>query len=240
MQLKQAALKVLTPHRDTMRSYAATHPMPPAPTRRSWPTENFVWRRYLSSMITSMTRSSSELWGGLAADPQWGRMRTEGPKGCPSEATLVRFLAKHRVRFPAQKAVRIRRSVDRDFAGLAKEMRSIFTQVHDARRDRATRRREDLRLAVLMQEELAGCGVAPKIARLALLGASEVTQLIPLDSRWQNALREHGYELTPAQLSNENRYREFEDAICEASYVLGVRPSDADGVPFGWIFEEGV
>lgn len=238
MKLQQAAFKILKPYRARMRSYAASHPMPPAPTRRSWPTENFIWRRYLSSMITSMTRSTNDLWEGLAADPTWEKIRGGGPEACPSEAFLRRFLAAHRIRFPAQKALRIRRSLDRDFAGLAKEMRSTFATVHDARRDKTIRRREEVRLAVLLQEELAGCGVAPKIARLALMGAQEITQVIPLDSRWQNALREHGYDLTPAQLANEPRYREFEDAICEASYVLGVRPTDADVVPFGWTFED--
>lgn len=240
MKIETAAKKVLRPYVETMRSYAATHPMPTPPAKRSWPTPNFVWRRYLSSVITAMTRSSVELWDGLGRDPDWQHMRRGGPDACPSRDTLQRFLAKHRVRFPAQKAVRIRRAIDRDFDGLAGEIRAVFANVHDTRRDRDTRRREEIRLAVLLQEELAGCGVAPKIARLALMGASEITQVIPIDSRWQNALRDAGVDVTPAQLGTEKRYRPIEDALCEAAWELGVRPVDADGVPFGWLFGEGV
>jgi hypothetical protein len=134
--------------------------------------------------------------------------------------------------------VRIRRSLDRDFDGLGAEMRRAFTATHDARRSPAIRRVEEVRLAVLLQDELAGCGVAPKIARLLLLGAREITQVIPIDSRWQSALRGVGCDVTPSDLANERRYRDVEDELCEASYRLGVRPVDADGVGFGWLFEE--
>jgi hypothetical protein len=130
--------------------------------------------------------------------------------------------------------VRIQRALARDFEGLAREMRETFARIHDKRRDRDMRRREEVRLAVLLQEELAGCGVAPKIARLALLGADEVTQLIPVDSRWQNALREHGADVTPAHLTNERRYREVEDVLVEVAYELKVTPVSADGAGFGW------
>ena len=191
-------------------------------------------------MITAMTRSTSELWDGLRADPAWRRLRREGPDACPPTLQLARFLAKHRVRFPRQKAERIRRSLRCDFDGLAREMRRTFADVHDARRDRDRRRRAEVHLAELLQTEFAGCGVAPKIARLALLGAPEVTQVIPIDSRWMNALREAGFEIRPPQLANERRYRFFEDALCEAAYALGVRPTDADGIPFGWLLNEGV
>jgi hypothetical protein len=136
--------------------------------------------------------------------------------------------------------VRIRRALDRDFDGLAREMRETFARIHDKRRDRDTRRREEVRLAVLLQEELAGCGVAPKIARLALLRAEEVTQLIPVDSRWQNALREHGADVTPGDLTNERRYRDVEDVLVEVAYELKVTPVSADGIPFGWLLGEGV
>jgi hypothetical protein len=134
----------------------------------------------------------------------------------------------------------IRRALDRDFDGLAREMRETFARIHDKRRDRDTRRREEVRLAVLLQEELAGCGVAPKIARLALLGASEVSLVIPIDSRWVSSLREQGADVTPAQLSNERRYREIEDVLVEAAYALKVTPACADGIPFGWLLGEGV
>jgi hypothetical protein len=130
------------------------------------------------------------------------------------------------------------RAFRRDFDGLAREIRCTFARVHDQRRDRDTRRSEELRLAALFANELAGCGVAPKVARLALAGAPEVTQLIPIDSRWQGALREAGVNVTPADLTNETRYRVIEDAIVEAAHALGVRPCDADGVGFGWLFEE--
>src|SRR5580704_17139077 len=118
MNIERAATRILKPHVDAMRSWAATHPMPPPPERRARPTSNFIWKRYLSSAITSLTRSTPDLREGLYADPEWLRLRREGPSGCPPVRSLRRFLAKHRIRFPAQKAVRIRRAVDRDFDGL--------------------------------------------------------------------------------------------------------------------------
>lgn len=238
--LLSAALTVLRPHVAAMRSYAATHPMPPVPRTRTWPTTNFVWRRYLSSMITSMTRSTNELWDGLRADAEWNALRKGGPRECPSRPTIERFLRGHGIRFPAQKAARIRSSIDRDFEGLAIEMRQTFAQVHDRRRDRVARREAEVRLSVLIQEELKGCGVAPKIARLLIMGATEVQQVIPIDSRWMSALDKAGYELNAAALANEKLYRPIEDVLCEASYRLGVTPATADGVPFGWLFNEGV
>ena len=103
------------------------------------------------------------------------------------------------------------------------------------------RRQEEVRLAVLLQEELAGCGVAPKVARLLLLlGAQEITQIIPIDSRWLNALEKAGHAIDTGDLARERTYRPIEDALCDVSYKLGVRPTDADGIPFGWLVSEGV
>jgi hypothetical protein len=72
------------------------------------------------------------------------------------------------------------------------------------------------------------------------MGASEITQIIPIDSRWQSALDDAGYAIKPADLADEQAYREIEDVLCEVAYGLGVRPTDADGVGFGWVLEEGV
>jgi hypothetical protein len=191
-------------------------------------------------MITAQTRSTMVLWDGLGADRAWHALRRGGPSECPSASALAALLRKHNVRFPAQKAKRIRRATDRDFGGLAAEVRRTFANVHDRRASRDRRRREEIRIAVLLQEELAGCGVAPKIARLLVMGAREITQLIPIDSRWMNALAEAGHTVTPAELARETAYREIEDVLCDASYELGVRPADADGVPFGWLLGEGV
>jgi hypothetical protein len=236
----KAALKILRPHVGAMRSYAALNPMPEPPEKRIWPTQRFVWRRYVTSMITSMTRSSVELWDGLHDDPEWMRLTRGEPSACPSQARVRRLLVRHNIRFPAQKAARIRRAIDRDFDGFAEEMRATFAGVHDRRRARDVRRREEVRLAVLLQDLLARCGVAPKIARLAIMGAPEITQLIPIDSRWMNALREAGADVTPTQLATESRYFQIEEAICEAAYRLKVHPSVADGIPFGWLVGEGV
>jgi hypothetical protein len=240
MSIHRAARRVLEPHIDTMRSYLAFNPMPAPKRVRVWPTATWVWRRYLSSMITSMTRSTPELWQELAADPEWRRMGREGPAGCPNQRALSRFLRHHGIRFANQKAARLRRAVDRPFERIADELRDTFARVHDRRRARDVRRREEVRLAELLQDGLAGCGVAPKIARLALLGAREITQIIPIDSRWMTALREHGADVTPAQLSSEQRYRDVEDVLVQVSYELGVTPAVADGIPFGWLLGEGV
>jgi hypothetical protein len=82
--------------------------------------------------------------------------------------------------------------------------------------------------------------VAPKVARLLIMGAQEITQVIPIDSRWQNALGEAGHGIDSASLSREASYRAIEDVLCDVSYELGVRPTDADGIPFGWLLDEGV
>jgi thermostable 8-oxoguanine DNA glycosylase len=240
MSLYRAALTVLKPHVPAMRSYASTHPMPAPLERRAWPTVTWVWRRFITSMITVQTRSTTDLWNALNADPDWHALRRGGPHRCPSRQSLSTFLKKHGVRFPQQKADRIRRSVDRDFAGLAQEVRRTFESVHDKRVSRGRRRLEEVRLSILLQEVLRGCGVAPKVSRLALLGAQEITQVIPIDSRWVNALEEAGHVVKQADLAHEESYREIEDVLCEVSYGLGVRPIDADGVGFGWALEEGV
>lgn len=240
MSLKRAAIKVLKPYVAEMRSYASTHPMPSPPERRSWPTANFVWSRYVTSMITAQTRSSRPLWDGLRADPAWRALRSGGPQQCPNGTRLASLLKSHGIRFPVQKATRIRRAVDRDFDGLAAEIRTTFARIHDRRVGRDRRRDEEVRLSVLLQDELAGCGVAPKIARLLIMGATEITQVIPIDSRWQNALAEAGYAISVGELAREDKYRALEDVLCEVSYELGVRPTDADGIPFGWLLNEGV
>jgi hypothetical protein len=240
MTLKSAALKVLQPHVTAMRSYAKAHPLASSPSRRGWPTARFVWRRYVTSMITVQTRSTPPLWIGLSADPAWNALRWGGSTNCPSRSALASLLTKHRIRFPEQKAERIRRAVDRDFEGLASEMRNAFARVHDRRASRERRRTEEVRIAVLLQKELAGCGVAPKVARLAFMGAPEVTQVIPIDSRWINALREAGHTVEQSQLAHEEPYREIEATLCEVCDRLGVRPTLADGIPFGWLLGEGV
>jgi hypothetical protein len=235
-------MKVLKPHAEAMRSYAATHPMPEPQARRVLPTKTWIWRRYVTSMITVQTLSTARLWSGLGGDPRWHALRRGGPERCPSRGGIATLLRVHGVRFPEQKAARICRAAaeGRDFEGLAKDVRKTLTLVHDARLYRDRRRREEVRLAVAMQDALAGCGVAPKVARLALLGLQELTQIIPIDSRWMNALRDAGYVLTPADLTREDVYREVEDELVEAAWDLGCRPSDCDGVPFGWLFGEGV
>jgi hypothetical protein len=239
MTIKDAALKILKPHLPAMRAWRVSHPMPPPPERRVWPPENVVWRTYVSATVTAMTRDTPALWAGMDADTEWIRLMRKGPDECPSLELLQALLARHRIRFPAQKALRIRRSVDRDFAGLAKAMRETFARVHDKRLNQAARRRAEIDLAVQFQKELSGCGVAPKIARLALMRAEEVTQVIPIDSRWQNALAEQGVEVTPGQLSHESRYRVIEDELCAAAHELGVWPKIADWLPFGWLLPEG-
>ena len=191
-------------------------------------------------MITVQTRSTADVWERLGEDPAWHALRGHGPRGCPSESRIASFLKRQGIRFPAQKALRIRRAVERDFDGLAKEIRRTFANVHDRRVSRERRRQEELRLAVLLQEELAGCGVAPKVARLLMTGAREITQVIPIDSRWLNALEKAGHAIGTADLAHERTYRPIEDVLCEVSYKLGVRPTDADGVPFGWLVSEAV
>jgi hypothetical protein len=182
------------------------------------------------------TRITNDLWLGLRDDPAWNAICRGGPEECPPKASLTATLRRHGIRFPIQKAERLRKARSRDFGAIAREIRQTFEKVHDRRSNPGRRRQAELALSTLLQEELRGCGVAPKVSRLALtMGASEITQLIPIDSRWQSALEEAGHGIRPADLADEARYRPIEDVLVEVSHELGIRPTDADGIGFGWL-----
>jgi hypothetical protein len=186
-------------------------------------------------MITSQQLINEDLWKRLDADTRWRSLRSGGPKGCPSERTLAALFRDQRIRFPAQKAARIRSAKTRDFEALGTLARSILRDNHDRRVNRETLRREEVRLAIALQDELGGCGVAPKIARLALRFVGEFDHLVPVDSRWKNALAAVGVEVAETDFAHERTYILIEEEIARAAYSLDVSPVMADGAIFGWI-----
>jgi hypothetical protein len=236
--ITRATTKILTPHVGTMRRHAREEPVPKAPSKRTKPTAAHVWQRYLLSVVTAMT-SAEGLWDRLQQDEKgWQGLVGGGPSNIPSARRIEKILRTNKVRFPAQKAARIHESRKREFDCIALYMRVAFADVHDKKKSVLDRRSMELDLAAMIQDELAGCGVAPKIARLMMYGCEETAQVIPVDSRWQSALAERGVEVTPADLTNEQRYRRVEDAIVDACRLLRVRPKDADGIAFGWLATE--
>jgi hypothetical protein len=238
--LRRAARVLLKPHIATMRTYAVANPIPRSAGRRASPTKAWIWGRYVTTMVTVQTRMTADFWTAMNGDPDWRAVVRGGPERCPSGRSLYSLLSRHGVRFPRQKADRMRHASGCDFDSLAAEVRQTFGHVHDKGATRERRRAEEVRLAVLVQEVLGGCGVAPKVSRLALLGAREITQVIPIDSRWQTSLAKAGHVIDPGDLVRESSYRRIEDVLCEVSHELGVRPCDADGVGFGWVLGEEV
>jgi hypothetical protein len=218
-----------------IRAHLRNRPRPTPPAIRRAPTTGDLWRRYVSSMITSQQRITPDLWRLLDADERWRALQAGGPRACPQERSLVRLLRDHGLRFPTQKARRIRLGASRDFGGLADLARSILREAHDRTRHRRTLRREELRLACAVQEELAGCGVAPKIARLILVLTGTFEHVIPIDSRWMAALESAGADVGRIAVAREATYQIVEEQIVSAAYDLGVLPVFADGAIFGWL-----
>jgi hypothetical protein len=236
MKTVQAAARELIKDKlPEIRSYIKSRTSFDAPTVRRAPTTIDVWKKYCAAMITSQTRDTPELWAGLRADERWMQLRAAGPSLCPNERSLARLLGDHPIRFPSQKARRLRRAADRDFEGLADLLRSGLRETHDRRQRREAMRREEVRLACALQEELGGCGVAPKIARLILVLLTEFHHVIPVDSRWQGALEGAGASVPAGAFARESSYVLIEEQIARASYELGVLPAVADGAIFGWI-----
>ena len=218
-----------------IRAHARAHPFPSPPRTRTTPTANDVWRRYVSAMITSQQRDSVELWRRLGVDRRWMDLRTRGPHACPSEAGVERLLRDNAIRFPRQKAERMCQGAGRDFEALARVGREVLRSAHDVGARREQHRAAEVRFAEALQDELGGCGVAPKIARLMMILLGPFQHVVPLDSRWQSALEREGAQVDRGGFSREATYRVFEDEIAEAAYDLRVLPVFADGAVFGWI-----
>jgi hypothetical protein len=227
--------QLVKPHLHEIRKFKRLFPESEAPKNRRTPTALHVWKHYVRSMITSQQLISDDLWTRLNADARWRSLGSGGPKACPSEFSLAALFGDQKIRFPKQKAARIRTARNRDFEGLATLARSVLREHHDRRARRETLRREEVRLAVAMQAELGGCGVAPKIARLALRFIGEFDHLVPIDSRWQNALGAVGVEIEQSSFSREASYFAIEEEIARAAYSLGVSPVMSDGAIFGWL-----
>lgn len=228
------ARQLVKPHLLEIRQFERLFPHWEVPQNRRTPTALQIWKQYVRSMITSQQLISEDLWARLDADERWRGLRNGGPSACPSERALASLFRDQRVRFPKQKAARIRTARDRDFEGLAALARSVLRENHDRRARRETLRREEVRLAVALQDELGGCGVAPKIARLALRFVGEFDHVVPLDSRWRNALAAVGVEVDQSAFAREASYILIEDEIARAAYSLGVSPVMSDGAIFGW------
>lgn len=229
------ARQLVKPHLHEIRTYQRLFPKWDVPAKRRTPTALEIWKHYTRSMITSQQLMTDDLWKRLDADARWRSLRGGGPRGCPSERSLALLFRDQKIRFPRQKAARIKASENRDFEGLATLTRSVLRDNHDRQAHRETRRREEVRVAVALQDELGGCGVAPKIARLALRFTGEFEQLVPIDSRWQNALSAVGVEVEQSSFARESTYVLIEDEIARAAYSLGVPPALADGAVFGWV-----
>lgn len=219
-----------------IRAHQRTFPRSEAPRSRRHPTAKAFWARYLTSMITAQQRSSEVFWQGINADARWRALRNGGARNCPRESTLVRILSENRVRFPQQKAERLRLGASKDFEQIAAAARLVLRERHDAGARRAARRAAEVELAELIQHQLRGCGVAPKVARLMMkLPDGDFEHVVPIDSRWQGALESVGSAIEPASLAKESTYRAIEDQIVRAAYALRVEPLLADGAIFGWL-----
>ena len=227
--------QLVRPHLHEIHTYQRLYPKRPVPEQRRTPSALETWKNYVRAMITSQQLISEDLWARLDADPRWRALRNGGPRSCPSERSLASLFRDQRIRFPGQKAARVKRAQGRDFEALGSLSRSILRDAHDRRARSEKLRAEEVRLAVAFQEELAGCGVAPKIARLAIRFTGEFEQLVPIDSRWVNALSAVGVDVAQSELAREVSYVALENEIARAAYHLSVPPSLADGAVFGWV-----
>src|SRR5690349_10594921 len=105
-----AAQQLIKQKLPEIRAFLKTRTTFDVPAIRRAPTTIDVWKRYCSAMITSQTRDTPELWEGLRADERWMELRAAGPSRCPTERLLARLLSDHPIRFPSQKARRLRRA----------------------------------------------------------------------------------------------------------------------------------
>ncbi len=226
-------------HVPAMRSYASTHPMPAPTERRTWPTTTWVWRRYVTSMITVQTRSAMDLWDGLHEDPRWSALRRGGPEDSPPRRSLYVFLKKHGVRFPQQKAERIRQAFDRDFAALADEVRETFGRIQTREpRPSAPRGSEALDLAPGRPSGVRGRseGVAVGPAGRSGDHADHPHRLALAERPRRSRLRHQAGRPRQRRLLPRDRGRPL-----RGLYRLGVpAPPTRDGVGFGWVLAEGV
>jgi len=229
------ARQLVSPHVQEIRAYERLYPKSPVPSQRRTPTALELWRHFIKSMITSQQLINADLWNRLENDPRWRTLRAGGPGACPSERAIATLFKEQRIRFPKQKAHRIRLARSRDFAGIALLSRSVLREAHDRRSRPEKLRAAEVNLAVALQEELAGCGVAPKIARLLMRFTGEFEHVIPVDSRWKNALDAVGVTVEQADFARENTYVIIENELARAAYDLGVSPVHADGAVFGWV-----
>ena len=230
-----AARSILEERLAAIRSHARRYPRARPPHRRRRPTADHLWSEYARAMITSQQRSTPEGSLALRRDKKWQNVRLSGATSCPSAPVLERILRSHSIRFPHQKAARMVQAAERDFEALASLSREVLLDNHDRGARRGRLRREELRVAVAIQEELRGCGVAPKIARLMMGLVGEFEHVVPLDSRWMSALERAGAAVDRGAFARESTYRIIEDEIVAAAYDLRVLPLFADGAVFGWI-----
>jgi len=198
-----------------------------------------MWKRFVTAMVTSQTRITASFWERLNEHEEWrGLVRANG-RQLPTRSSLERCFRETGIRFPRQKAERLKTSRNVSFEELASATRGMLASTHDRGASWKARRQAEVRIAELVEQRLRGAGVAPKIARLMLTGTGDCHHLVPIDSRWLATLARLGVVVSPQQLSRESGYRLVEDQIVRAAHELRVHPVLADGIAFGWLLDGG-
>lgn len=234
--------EMLSAEAEDIHAFMAAYPtLPPMGGGRKAPSVSQLWRSYCESVVTIRTRVSPTFQDEILEDDEFledlfGNQRTN----MPAHDVLHRHLADKGIVDAIKKAGYIRAAWNRDWDWLAKEIRVTMRDHHDKSESMRNLRQQELRLARMLQDELHGCGVGPKISRLMLrssLGGydSPLCHTIPLDTRWQNVLKDNGVQFVKNVFSNEKTYTQLEDAICSAAMDMGFPPSVADFMVFGEI-----
>ncbi len=187
-------------------------------------------------MVTSQSRSTPSFWNQIGADTRWNRLREGGAEECPNEKSIFTILKENGVRFPSQKADRLRKATRRDPEATASDVRERLRRSHDrfvsARsltgRGRSPRRSFSRRNFVVDVESLQN-----RETYSPTFGVSFPTSRLPIDSRWDERVERW------RSRDRHNRPREgnfalrvIEDDIARAAYDVGIPPALADGVIF--------
>lgn len=192
-------------------------------------------------MITVQQRVNKAFTDRLDRDPTWLALTASEYRNRPPVAVLSDMFERVGVRFGATRTGQIREAWNRGFENLAWQIRTILRANHDQRAPAPKLRQVELEVARIIQYELYGCNVGPKVARLMMIwGHNDILgedfrHVVPVDSRWLTALAAgatSAVAIDPRALAREDRYREIEDEICRAAYDLDVLPFEADKAVF--------
>ena len=194
-----------------------------------------LWRRYVSSVLTSRQRISGYFWDNLSRQPLWQTIWEGIEETPPRIDSIERLLREVGIRTPPKKAAWIAKAwKEVDWSRLAKDINSQVKAGHT---------RDSNLCAVDVLKVLRGIGVGPKIRRLMLIWEPYrdanhgrwgfCPYLIPIDARWIRALNESGFSVSLADLNSEEKYREVENEVVDASASVGLLPYEADRLIFG-------